>query len=351
MNESAGQEEEHLLLRTVSPKDTVLKKCRICFQAERVSTRQEESCVTRGKETPSENHLDRIRSYLLGSSEAHHQKDADDDSFISPCRCSGSMAWVHKSCLRVWRNRSPRRDSFYQCEQCFTEYRFRQTRLARIISHPLSMRFFTLVMLVGSFLGALVMATLFVPGFQEDDRPIYMNSEDGTLISVDGSYFAVVHKPGRWTHQAYAVDKKPETARETPPTSNATHSTISYLNVAYWISGHSLDEREDAQNDFFAAIADLSPSLCLIVASFILLAIFAFLRDGGQLDCLQATLLLVSLVMWCVANWNWVLWVVPMPTLFGLWKFGIACVETVDIIVDTLVKQTASELDNFLDPN
>lgn len=324
--------------------------------------------MTRGKEVLHKGLVEHVRRYLWGAAE-EEEEDADGrggddgDGFISPCRCSGSMAWVHKSCLRIWRNRSPRRDSFYRCEQCFTEYRFRQTRLAQILSHVWSMRLFTVLMLAASFMGAMMMATLVVPGVCDDDRQMYFgaNSGGGAMINVDGSIFAVVNKAGRWTgptgvftdsRSTAAAMTAPPDPYQKRPTGHASsrgtaHSTISYLNVAYWLSGHSLDEHEDARNDFFSAISDLSPSLRLVTAALILLAIFAFLRDGGQLDCLQATLLLVSMVMWCVAGWTWVLWLVPMPTLLGLWRFGAACAETVEIMVDTLVKQTASELDDF----
>lgn len=43
---------------------------------------------------------------------------------LRPCRCRGSLAWVHLDCLNSWRNNSANPKSFYQCDQCAYEYRF-----------------------------------------------------------------------------------------------------------------------------------------------------------------------------------------------------------------------------------
>ena len=41
-----------------------------------------------------------------------------------PCRCSGSMAWVHRECLDQWRRSSANPRSFFRCDNCLFEYRF-----------------------------------------------------------------------------------------------------------------------------------------------------------------------------------------------------------------------------------
>jgi uncharacterized membrane protein len=41
---------------------------------------------------------------------------------IAPCRCSGSIKWVHRSCLNEWRAVSPNPTSFSQCDVCGYEY-------------------------------------------------------------------------------------------------------------------------------------------------------------------------------------------------------------------------------------
>lgn len=44
------------------------------------------------------------------------------DPLIVPCRCSGSMKYVHRSCLDSWRSMSPKSQSFYTCDQCQVDY-------------------------------------------------------------------------------------------------------------------------------------------------------------------------------------------------------------------------------------
>jgi len=43
-------------------------------------------------------------------------------SMIAPCLCSGSIKWVHRSCLDEWRAVSPNTSSFSQCDVCHFDY-------------------------------------------------------------------------------------------------------------------------------------------------------------------------------------------------------------------------------------
>lgn len=47
-----------------------------------------------------------------------------DGRLFRPCRCSGTMAWVHVECLDKWRRASANSQSFYRCDQCHYEYQF-----------------------------------------------------------------------------------------------------------------------------------------------------------------------------------------------------------------------------------
>src|SRR5205085_2770603 len=53
---------------------------------------------------------------------------------ISPCRCRGTMKFVHLHCLNSWRYASPNRRSVYQCDQCGYKYHFNRTHYAAIAS-------------------------------------------------------------------------------------------------------------------------------------------------------------------------------------------------------------------------
>lgn len=52
---------------------------------------------------------------------------------ISPCRCRGTMKFVHLSCLNTWRYASPNAKSVYQCDQCGYRYNFNRTQYAAIV--------------------------------------------------------------------------------------------------------------------------------------------------------------------------------------------------------------------------
>ncbi len=43
---------------------------------------------------------------------------------ISPCRCKGSLQYVHIGCLNKWRHSNVRLEASYRCEVCKYEYRF-----------------------------------------------------------------------------------------------------------------------------------------------------------------------------------------------------------------------------------
>jgi hypothetical protein len=50
----------------------------------------------------------------------------EGDEFIAPCKCSGSIKYVHRSCLDKWRAVSPQPESFYRCDICHTPYVFKE---------------------------------------------------------------------------------------------------------------------------------------------------------------------------------------------------------------------------------
>jgi hypothetical protein len=75
-----------------------------------------------------------VRGILLGvADEAVHTSSLvecrickDDglpeNDMVSPCRCDGSMKWVHPQCLNTWRHRSP--DNLVCCTVCSAQYDF-----------------------------------------------------------------------------------------------------------------------------------------------------------------------------------------------------------------------------------
>ena len=84
-------------------------------------------------------------------------------SRMSRCNCSGSMAWIHCSCLDHWRKSSANPKSFFECDTCHFKYRFGgtvvgdQLLMARLLGSRCAIH-----VLAVSLLGALVFAGGFV---------------------------------------------------------------------------------------------------------------------------------------------------------------------------------------------
>lgn len=398
--------DERQRIKTDSSTDTIIKKCRICFQTERVPVvpekgRKEEdtkdddrkkSSLVKGKEppppltpllSPSTGSILKGFKRLLMSKDYKVQQDDLDDGFVSPCKCTGSMAWVHKKCLGIWRNKSPRRDSFYQCEQCFTPYCFRHTTLTTLLANPFSIKVLSGLTLGFFFFLSVLVLHLFIPA-----RPLDFNPIPGTVseefntnlegsFTLDGTFSATQPRVTTRTVQpkrpavASGVRIMPtpppkqqqqETPREggtykqfkrQPPPSQSNndhspspHSPISYLNVGYWITGHSIDEGEDAKNDFLAAVLDHG-MVEVWPAAIAFLACIALIKEGTQSSCLAATLLIVATMAMYFVDWIWSIWIYPVPAAYGLARFAKSTGELVERSVDTFIKWTSSELDDL----
>lgn len=53
------------------------------------------------------------------------EQDSDEaNPLISPCKCSGSCKYVHRDCLRRWREEGVTETTFYQCEICKFKYQY-----------------------------------------------------------------------------------------------------------------------------------------------------------------------------------------------------------------------------------
>lgn len=46
---------------------------------------------------------------------------------FSPCKCSGTMKYVHIKCLDTWRYTGGRKENFYECTQCKYKYNLLRT--------------------------------------------------------------------------------------------------------------------------------------------------------------------------------------------------------------------------------
>jgi hypothetical protein len=69
---------------------------------------------------------------------------------ISPCRCSGTVKYVHYSCLKLWRMRGKAFGDMSKCEQCHGTYNIPGERTA----YSLFISFSTLIFLASIYLFA-----------------------------------------------------------------------------------------------------------------------------------------------------------------------------------------------------
>jgi len=85
-----------------------------------------------------------------------HDTESDEE-MIAPCMCSGSIKYVHRSCLNQWRAVSHNSESFYNCDVCKFEYVIK-TKLVN--EHAARCKFTLLVM--RDFIGILAAVQLVI---------------------------------------------------------------------------------------------------------------------------------------------------------------------------------------------
>ena len=61
---------------------------------------------------------------------------AEDGRLIKPCKCSGSVRYIHVSCLDKWRMTSANQNNAVRCDMCHYEYQFSRVLLAKFLQNP-----------------------------------------------------------------------------------------------------------------------------------------------------------------------------------------------------------------------
>lgn len=83
----------------------------------------------------------------------------EDGRLICPCKCSGSIKWVHESCLQEWRYSQAGQPSQWKCATCGYEFQFERMDWARRLRSPL---------LAFALAVVIVILTVFLLGFMGD---------------------------------------------------------------------------------------------------------------------------------------------------------------------------------------
>ncbi|KAI9339702.1 hypothetical protein BDR26DRAFT_862147 [Obelidium mucronatum] len=84
---------------------------------------------------------------------------------ISPCKCKGSMKYVHLSCLNEWRKVTANNNSFFKCDQCNYEYHFERTKWAHVLRNNLLITFLAILTFSTLVLFAGFLAKFFIWAF------------------------------------------------------------------------------------------------------------------------------------------------------------------------------------------
>lgn len=80
----------------------------------------------------------------------------DGDRLVNPCRCKGSVKYVHEGCLKSWMNENP---NAWRCDRCLYEYRMERLNWAQRLRSPIVALGLTVFILL---------TTIFILGFIAD---------------------------------------------------------------------------------------------------------------------------------------------------------------------------------------
>eukprot|EP01052_Picozoa_sp_SAG31_P035808 SAG31_NODE_4369_length_3305_cov_2.653774_1_plen_337_part_00 len=104
---------------------------------------------------------------------------------FSPCRCTGSMRYVHVECLNTWRRMSANPTSTYRCDLCGTSYLISRTKWAELLESARATEIATLALCL------LLVAVAAVPSY---------------WLSVHTHFFRYVYWTPWWHHsEAYWI--------------------------------------------------------------------------------------------------------------------------------------------------
>lgn len=139
---------------------TSTKICRICHVVENPT--KHKKTVNRRPLDSGKSGTDGIASilsrfFIHKTQNTVYTDNNNDDELIAPCKCRGTMRFVHRDCLNQWRTASPRSDSFIRCEQCFASYTFKNTWITSFLVHP-----FTIYSVCAVLFVAWIAASTFV---------------------------------------------------------------------------------------------------------------------------------------------------------------------------------------------
>ncbi|KAI8374756.1 uncharacterized protein BYT42DRAFT_577543 [Radiomyces spectabilis] len=111
---------------------------------------------------------------------------------IRPCKCKGSMSYVHVKCLNRWRTMSPRKESFVACDLCGYHYNIYRPRYAAILSHPYFLNvttlFFTLASVIAMAYLCKVIDVFALHHLPQPENEAWFKLHGPTMLWMDRIY-------------------------------------------------------------------------------------------------------------------------------------------------------------------
>ena len=123
------------------------------------------------------------------------------EELFRPCRCSGTMLYVHMSCLEAWRVASHNARSSYQCDQCKYEYKMgtvvNRLLLVRVLRSPFAVELASIVVLfllvfVAGFITKLIAPDISRPFLKVDFSHFYGGATVVGTGAFAGSIFRML---------------------------------------------------------------------------------------------------------------------------------------------------------------
>lgn len=124
------------------------------------------------------------------------QSETPDQRMLRPCRCSGSVSYVHLECLNRWRATSTA--AYFTCSVCKYNYRIERTLIAQILVHEATVLVLAVLMIVAACfaLGLVVsftIAYLELPIDPVHDILVLMNIDRYWLRCILSSKYSALH--------------------------------------------------------------------------------------------------------------------------------------------------------------
>jgi len=75
----------------------------------------------------------------------------EDGHLFCPCKCSGSIKYVHVTCLQKWRSESINSKAYFRCEQCLYNYNLKRITANNLITHRIVIPLLTSIIMLLSW--------------------------------------------------------------------------------------------------------------------------------------------------------------------------------------------------------